>query len=164
VKPVEHPIPREVREALDSYLEARRKLAEDFRVIRTRRSLEADYSEWLMERMFQLKLAPSPIQEGYDALDAAGLKYQVKARLVPSLSASTSFDFSSTPHAFDFFLAVLLTPNLDLLAVFRVAREKVLIHAHRNRGSLRLRYTRAVLTAPWVQVLFPASSHLGPAA
>jgi hypothetical protein len=156
VKPLEHHVPVELRDALDSYLAARRQLV-DLGVIRTRRSLEADYAEWLMAEMFQLRLSPSSIQEGYDAFDVAGLKYQVKARLVSSLSSSTSFDFSSTPHPFDFLLAVLLAPSLDLLAVLRVACDDVLAHANRNRSTLRLRYTRALLRTSWVEVLFLAT-------
>jgi hypothetical protein len=111
-----------------------------------------------MAKMFKLRLSPTSIQAGFDAVDAAGLKFQVKARLVASLSSSTSFDFAASPHPFDFLLGVLLTRSLDLVAVLRVSHDDVLTHANRNRSRLSLRYTRALLEAPWVEVLFRATS------
>lgn len=101
-----------------------------------------------------MTLATSGIQKGYDAIDNDGRTYQVKARTVASLETPTSFDMREPPAPFDFLLGIFLSPGSELLGIVRVPFAAVLQHSRVNRGSRRLRWTRALLRAPWVEVLF----------
>lgn len=142
-----------VREALATYWSARRRLT-DLGVIRSDRSVLGDFAEWLVCQMFGFQIAGSGVQKGFDATDAAGNTYQVKARIVERLEQATSFDMKDPGHPFDYLLGVFLTPSSDVLAVVRVPYAEVLARATINRGSRRLRWTMATRDAPWVEFLY----------
>ena len=91
-----------------------------------------------------LGLAPAAnaIQAGWDATDAEGRTYQIKARAFTG-RRGTSFDFRSE-HGFDEALLVLYDPvDLSLVEVWRMDRATVMRHANANRDRLALRWPAA---------------------
>ena len=82
----------EERAALQNYRAARRALT-DLGLIRSDGSTAGEVAERIACRALTLTRADSRVQAGYDARDAQGATYQIKARLVASLTDSTSFDF-----------------------------------------------------------------------
>jgi hypothetical protein len=75
------------------------------------RPIPAAIGEAYACRVLRLTPAPKRFQRDYDATDAAGAKYQIKARTVTSLAECTSFDFKRPPSGFDHFVGVLVTPR-----------------------------------------------------
>ncbi len=149
-----------VKEAMASYWAARQRLR-DLGVIRSERSVPGDFAEWLVCQMFGFQIAGSGVQKGFDASDAAGKTYQVKARIVKRLEQATSFDMKEPGHRFDYLLGVFLTPSSEVLAVVRVPYPEVLARATINRGSRRLRWTGATLDQPWVEFLYRRTDATG---
>lgn len=130
-----------MRGLLDGYLSARTALKEAG-VLKSDRTIQSDYAEWLVARRLHLRLMQSSVQAGYDAVDARGRTYQVKARVVRSLAATTSFDFRSFEHSFDFLVGVFLDDQLNLLGMIKVPFSVVAEISQSNKGSRRLRWNR----------------------
>ena len=145
------------RAALQNYRDARETLAA-LGLIRSDRSIPGDVAERVVCRALDLTPADSTVQARYDARDAAGATYQIKARTVASLQESTSFDFKAAPAGFDYLVGVLLTPACDPLAVIRVPLVDVQRHCLASADGRRFRWTPALLTADWLTVYRPAAS------
>jgi hypothetical protein len=122
-------------------------------ILRSERSLQGDYAEWLVAELLGLQLAPSGVQKGYDAIDVRGSKYQVKSRVVKSLLERTSFDFRSLDANFDHLACVFLSPLLDVLGILRVPYAAVCDHASTNRNSCRFRWNKATERDPRIEKL-----------
>ena len=146
---------RRVGKAIHDYQRARCRLV-DLGVWRSARTLQGDYAEWLVARCLNLRLAPSGVQKGYDATDTRGRTYQIKSRVVVSIDASTSFDFSDASFQFDSLIGVFFTPSLEVLGIIEVSRTEAVRHSRRNKRSHRLRWGRGLLDEPWVKTLFRA--------
>lgn len=86
-------------------------------ILRSNRSLQDDYAEWLVVHMLPLSLCRNPIQKGYDAQDAEGRRYKVRSRIVESLQEATSFDFGPSGSSFDYPAAVFFNKALDVLGI-----------------------------------------------
>jgi hypothetical protein len=142
-----------VVDALRVYRRARAELR-TLGVLRSERNIPGEFGEWLVARELGLTLSTSSVQAGYDAVDATGHKYQIKARCVPNAQSPTSFDVRDPEHDFDELIGVLLSQDYECLAVIAVTREAFDTHAARNRGSVRLRWTRNLFDASWVKVLY----------
>ncbi len=89
--------------------------------------------------LLRLQMAEQDMQPGWDATDAAGRTYQIKARALRE-QRGTSFDFVSKPP-FDEALLVLYDPaDLALVEVWRMDRKTIIRHADTTRDGLRLRW------------------------
>jgi hypothetical protein len=89
-----------------------------------------------------LQMTEKGMQPGWDAIDAAGRTFQIKARAMDERHA-TSFDFASE-HTFDQALLVLYDPtDLALVEVWRMDRETILRHANEILDGLKLRWPRS---------------------
>ena len=121
------------------YLEAKNAL-KDLGILRTDRSLEGDYAEWLISNNLGLKLSDSTIQKGYDATDISGKTYQIKSRVVESLNNNTSFDIKNIDFKFDYLICVFFNPNLKLLKLLKIPYEVVIELGIQNQSSFRLRW------------------------
>lgn len=97
-------------------------------ILRSERSLQGDYAEWLVSELLGLRLATSGVQKDYDATDSLGARYQIKSRLCHPVRGSTSFDFKRHGHYFDYLMCVFFSPELDIHAILRVPYEVVLDH------------------------------------
>jgi hypothetical protein len=78
-----------VRDLIRSYMEARAGLKE-LGILRTERSLQSDYAEWLVANRLGLTLSENPVEPGFDATDPEGKTYQIKSRIFLSQPRSTS--------------------------------------------------------------------------
>ncbi|MGI9043947.1 MAG: hypothetical protein ACR2GK_07445 [Gemmatimonadaceae bacterium] len=142
--------------SLAIYRAARSEL-KDLGVLRSERTVQSDYGEWLVSNLLGLELATSGVQAGYDAVDTNGWTYQIKTRLVGSLTEPTSFDLRGLDHSFDFLIGVLLSrSDSRLLAIVKVAHDAVRTRAKLYRSRLSLRWKRNCWEADWVEVLYKA--------
>lgn len=91
------------RQFIQNYISARQGLKE-LGILRSERTLQSDYAEWIVAHLLDLKLEINPVQKDYDARDVQGKTYQIKSRLVENISQNTSFDFASSDLNFDFFI------------------------------------------------------------
>ena len=124
------------------YLSARAGLKQ-LGVLRTERTLQGDFAEWLVAHLLDLQLSPSTVEKHVDAKDAAERTYQIKSRIVTSMSQNTSFDFRASELAFDFLIAVFFDQSFDVLAVLRIPRDVVTALSHQTASTLRFRWNRA---------------------
>jgi hypothetical protein len=150
------PTEAQVRGLVRRYLAVRAAL-KAATVLRSDRTVQSDYAEWLAARRLRLRLVPTSIQAGYDATDSRQRKYQIKARVVHSLSRNTSFDFHSLEHPFDFLIGVFFDNDLRLLGIIKVPRSVVEEKSRSNRGSARLRWSRTLAADPRIERLYWSS-------
>ena len=127
---------------------------EQLGILRTKRLLQADYSEWLVAEWLDLKLLDNPVAKGFDAKDSKGRKYQIKGRVVQALGDNTSFDFKTLRNKFDFLIGVMFSPDLRVLGLIRVDYDTVKELANKNRGRYSFRLNQPALNDPRVEKLF----------
>lgn len=113
-------------------------------ILRSERSLQGDYAEWLIEEMLCLNLTPTTIQKGYDAKDKYGRTYQIKSRLVKTLNSNTSFDFREIEAKFNFLICVFFSPTFELLGVVRVPYKVVKELRRENEQRFSFRWNRKI--------------------
>ena len=127
----------DARHLIRRYLDARegpRKLG----ILRFGRTLQGDYAEWLVARFLDLRLRESTVEKGLDATDREGGTYQIKSRIVPSLSARTSFDLSDPRFRFDYLVAVFFDPELEVLGMLQVPHKVVMELGSQTKSTFRL--------------------------
>ena len=122
-------------------------------ILRSERSLQGDYAEWLVAELLGLQLAPSGVQKGYDAIGSDGAKYQIKSRVVASLTATTSFDFRTLESDFDHLIGVFFSPLLDVLGIIKAPYATVADHVSTNTNSVRFRWNRTTERDPRIEKL-----------
>jgi len=144
---------RTAQHFISVHLQSREGL-EEFGMIRTKRLLQADYSEWLVSQWLDLKLLENPVAKGFDARDSQGRKYQIKGRVVKTLGDNTSFDFKTLRNKFDFLIGLLLSPSMTLLGMIRVDYETVKALGNKNRGRYSFRLNLQALEHPRLERLF----------
>lgn len=115
-------------------------------IARTNNSPIGDYVEWLVSSELKLKLCDNS-ESGYDAIDSAGIRYQIKSRRFnqgessAQLSAIRKLD-QSTP-TFDFIIAIGLNPDFTLRYAAQIPHavvKRITKHNdHTNSGILHLR-------------------------
>jgi hypothetical protein len=143
------------RTFIRSYLEARRSLAA-LGILRSERSLQSDYAEWLASKILHIRLARSTVQAGWDAKDRQGRTYQVKSRVVPGIPSTTAFHFHRPLPKFDFLVCVFFDNDLDLLALVKVPRSAVVDIVRDNKRGLRFRWNHRVADDPRIEkVIWP---------
>lgn len=144
------------RPFIRSYLAARKGLSV-LGILRSERSLQSDYAEWLASKILHLKPAGSAVQAGWDAKDRRGRTYQVKSRVVTELPATTAFHFSRPLPRFDFLVCIFFSKNLELLALVVVPRKVVVDLARDNKQGLRFRWNQASAGDPrFRRVVWPS--------
>lgn len=127
----------ESRHLIHQYLDARESLKE-LGILRSGRTLQGDFAEWLVARFLGLELSESAVEKGVDATGPEGETYQIKSRVVPALSARTSFDLSDPDFLFDYLVAVFFNPELEVLGMLRIPRGVVIELGSQTRSTFRL--------------------------
>lgn len=129
----------------------------------------ADVAEWLVSTNLGLTLAKNSAK-GFDALDASGTRYQIKARWLATPRSSKQMsalrDLEESP--FDQLIAVMFDKDFNVAYAAQMHLEFVRQNSkHVERtNSYRFNFTRSMLTAPDVQDLtealrvFPASTSI----
>lgn len=123
------------------YLAARQGLRK-LGILRSERTLQSDYAEWLVAALLDLQLARSTTQKAWDAKDAQGRTYQIKSRIVRNLSQNTSFDLATIEEPFDYLVCVFFSPTLELLGVARVPYTVVRELGVQNANNFRFRWNK----------------------
>ncbi len=113
-------------------------------VVRTYNNPVADYCESLAAFALGLQLEGNS-HKGYDAIDSAGVKYQIKGRLIhaPHSLNQLSVIRNLDAHEFDFLIAVLLDPNFSVLEAYKIPHSLVAKYSryseHQHGDILRLK-------------------------
>ena len=113
-------------------------------ILRSDRTLQGDYAEWVAAQVLGLRLEPSGVAKATDAWDDEGYSYQIKSRIVRSLFQSTSFDFRNIEHHFDFLIAVFLSPSFEVLAMLKVPYGVVRELGSQTKSTFRFRWNQSM--------------------
>jgi hypothetical protein len=102
-------------------------------VIRTFNNPVADYCESLTAFALSLQLEGNS-HKGYDAVDSAGMKYQIKGRLIhdPHSLNQLSIIRNLQAREFDFLIAVLLDPNFSVMEAYKIPHTLVAKYSSYN--------------------------------
>ncbi|NMV41939.1 hypothetical protein [Ralstonia insidiosa] len=95
-------------------------------VVRTGNNPTGDYTQWLVAQRLGLTLDGNS-KKGYDAMDAAGMRYQTKGRRLSSDTASSQLGTirDLNHHEFDFLVAVAFQSNWQVKCAIKVAHQTV---------------------------------------
>ncbi|GBD09490.1 hypothetical protein HRbin22_01745 [Candidatus Thermoflexus japonica] len=146
------------RSFIKCYLAAREGLTR-LGILRSERTLQADYAEWLVAGLLGLELASSGTQRGWDAIDPQGKTYQIKSRIVGNLDKNTSFDITTIDRPFDYLIGVFFSPELELLGVIRVPYDVVRELGSQNRNSFRFRWNKRIANDERIEkIVWPPES------
>jgi hypothetical protein len=138
------------RHFIQCYIAARQGLT-TLGVLRSERTLQGDYAEWLVAELLEIQLATSTIQKAYDAHDTLGHTYQIKSRIVPTVMRPTSFDFAATELQFTYLVAVFFSPMFEVLGMIRVPVDVVRELGVPNTKSFRFRWNRRIAADPRIE-------------
>jgi hypothetical protein len=94
------------------------------KIIRTANSPIGDYAEWLVARRLGLTLVPNSTS-GHDAIDASGIKFQIKGRRITQRNKSRQLGVirNLESHDFDFLIAVLFNEQIEVEKVLKIPHE-----------------------------------------
>lgn len=113
-------------------------------VCRSANNPTGDYCEWLVAASLGLTLADNS-SKGFDAVDAHGLRYQIKGRRRASASRGTQLSAirSMDVRSFDVLIAVMLSADWSVQMAFKIPHDLVkdlaTFKAHVNGHVLHLR-------------------------
>jgi hypothetical protein len=141
------------RHLVACYLSSRAGLKQ-LGILRTERTLQGDFAEWLVSNLLNIRLSPSTVEKQIDGVDRAGRSYQIKSRVVSSMSQSTSFDFRGSEIECDFLAAVFFDRSFEVLAVLRVPRDVVIALSTSTGSGLRFRWNRSCSNDGRVERIF----------
>jgi hypothetical protein len=109
------------------------------KVVRTSNSPIGDYAEWLIANQLGLTLVTNSTS-GHDAVDALGVKFQIKGRRLTSRNQSRQLSAirNLESHDFDYLIAVLFNEKVEIQQVVKIpheiigkyARYSEHVHAH----------------------------------
>ena len=108
----------------------------------------ADYTEWLVANKLGLELRGNSAS-GYDAVDAAGRRYQIKGRRLTPYNQSTQLSVlrNLTDSPFDLLAAVVYNPDFSIayagLMPHAIVLQNAIYRSHVNGHVFMMR--RAVL-------------------
>jgi len=135
---------------IDIYVSSRKGLKQ-LGILRTERSLQADYAEWLAAQILGLKLEENPVNKGFDATDEDGNRYQIKSRIVSSLSERTSFDMKSGEQEFDYLVGVFFNRKFKVLGIIVAPYEVVKEHGRQTESRFSFRWNRRTAKDPRIR-------------
>lgn len=123
-------------------------------ILRSANNPLADYAEWLCERALRVSLVKKSTR-GYDAIDAAGYKYEIKARRVtPENSSRQLSAIRGLEHShFDFLVGVLFDTNFNVMRGALIPRPVVvrLARPAKHTNSMRFILRDSVWGEPGVE-------------
>jgi hypothetical protein len=94
------------------------------KIIRTSNNPVGDYTEWLVAKQLGLTLAANSTS-GYDAVDSAGVKYQIKGRRLTSANQSRQLSAirNLKNHDFDYLIAIYFNEEFEIEQVVKLPYE-----------------------------------------
>jgi len=95
-------------------------------ILRTSNSPQGDYAEWLVTKKLNLTLANNSTA-GYDAMDANGVRYQIKCRRVTSHNKSQQLGAirNLDAHDFDVLIVIIFNEFFKPINVYRIPHEVI---------------------------------------
>ena len=135
------------------YLRSREGLKE-LDILRSERSLQGDYAEWLVAHFLKIELSDNPVEKGFDARDADGKTYQIKSRVVSDVSANTSFDIRDIEVRFDRLIAVFFDSSFDVLAIIQVPYDVVKEMGSQTANRFSFRWNKKTAGDPRIEHLY----------
>ena len=128
---------------IQTYLASRNGLKQ-LGILRSERSLQGDYAEWFVANLMGLKLEESTVHKGIDAVDNEGKTYQIKSRIVKTLSQNTSFDIQNIDFKFDYLIPVFFNKSFEILAILKIPYDVVKELGTQTQSSFRFRWNKKV--------------------
>ena len=137
------------RDLIRYYLSARRGLTE-LGILRSERSLQSDYADWLAVELLALQLNTNPVEDA-GATDRTGCTYHIRSHIVEDLQQAASFDFDSLPAPFDYLVGVLFSVDLDVLAVLLIPYKVVCELGRQSDSEFRVPWNRQTAAHPQIE-------------
>ncbi len=131
------------------------------KVVRTKNNPVGDYTEWLVSKALNLKLANNSAA-GYDGIDENGIKYQIKGRRITPENKSRQLSAirKLNEKDFDYLVGVVFDENYSVIDAVVVPHDVVVEYStyreHVNAHILHLR--GAILEDPRVRSIREAIS------
>jgi len=90
-------------------------------ILRSNNNPTADYAEWLASKAFDLEIQ-SNSKKGYDAIDSAGNKYQIKGRKITPENSSRQLGVIRNLEAkyFDFLIGIIFDKDFSVLEAYKI--------------------------------------------
>lgn len=111
-------------------------------IIRSANNPTGDYAEWLFCRAFGWAQAANSVK-GYDAMDKAGVRFQIKSRRLHERNTSRQLSAIRNLAGFDFLAGVLFDANFEVQRAALIpssvvqSRSKYTAHTNSYRFLLR---------------------------
>jgi hypothetical protein len=132
-----------VRELLQYYVDILAELRKR-NIVRTANSPLGDYTEWLVAQKLNLTLSGNSTA-GYDAIDVAGTKYQIKSRRVHPANRSRQLSpiRNLDDQHFDYLIAVIFNDDFSIQQAVKIPHAVISEYAsyrdHVNGHILHIR-------------------------
>ncbi len=113
-------------------------------VVRTRNNPVADYCEWLVSNKLGIELLENS-QEGFDAIDKNGIKFQIKSRRHSAMNNSNQLGVirNLEKRPFDYLIAVIFDWDYSVIFAVKIPVNSIEKYArfskHQNGYILNLR-------------------------
>jgi hypothetical protein len=114
------------------------------KVVKTKNNPVGDYTEWLIAKVLNLKLANNS-ESGYDAFDENGIKYQIKGRRITPENKSRQLSAirNLNKNDFDYLVGVIFDKDYSIIDAVvlphSVVEEYSTYRKHVNAHILNLR-------------------------
>jgi hypothetical protein len=113
-------------------------------VVKTRNNPVADYAEWLVAEKLGLSIQMSS-NAGFDAIDAKGVRYQIKSRRLSDVNKSRQLGVvrNLKKKEFDFLIGVIFNSEFSVLEAYKIPHAAIAEYArfssHQNGHILQLK-------------------------
>ena len=111
-------------------------------MLRSERNLHGDYAEWLVAQFLEIELSDNPVEKAVDARDADGYTYQIKSRMVETLTSPTSFDITDIDAAFEYLIGVFFDTSFQVLGIIQLPYALVKELGSQSSTTFRLRWNK----------------------
>jgi len=125
---------KEIKKLLNKYTHIIEQL-KDAGVVRTGKVV-ADYGEYVVSKKLGLKLADSPVNKGYDAVDTKGKKYEVKTRKATAWNKPAIFPVKQSQiSTVDFLIYIEFDNKWDVKRLLKIPAKKLVANKY-NRITI----------------------------
>jgi len=113
-------------------------------VVKTRNNPVADYAEWLVAEKLGLSIQTSSTA-GFDAIDAKGVRYQIKSRRLSDVNKSRQLGVirNLKKNEFDFLIGVIFDSDFSVLEAYKIPHSLIAKYSrfsnHQNGHILQLK-------------------------
>lgn len=118
-------------------------------ILRTNNAPTGDYGEWLVSQKLGLTLATNS-KAHYDATDAVGIRYQIKAIKGQNRQCSAIREYDPANPNFDVLIVICFDDDFEVKEAYKMAFGAIANHAHytAHTNSYTLTMGNKVITSP----------------